>query len=190
MHEAGLNIDQDCKVLTIHRSEDEIIPVEDGLEFAKIIANHKLQIIEGADHCYNKHREELVSTVLAFIKENLHRQRRVVVNKHGEKLVGLLHETGSIHIVVLCHGFQSSKETSTMVNLANALQKEGITAFRFDFAGNGRNVVLLCLQSVLEGKSSRQFITGWVFGVPALKGCSDVRFAENFILILKKRCTK
>ncbi|GKF22454.1 alpha/beta hydrolase fold protein [Tanacetum coccineum] len=73
MHEAGLNIDQDCKVLTIHRSEDEIIPVEDGLEFAKIIANHKLQIIEGADHCYNKHREELVSTVLAFIKENLQR---------------------------------------------------------------------------------------------------------------------
>nr|GFA06195.1 alpha/beta hydrolase fold protein [Tanacetum cinerariifolium] len=73
MHEAGLNIDQDCKVLTIHGSEDEIIPVEDGLEFAKIIPNHKLHIIEGADHCYNKHREELVSTVLAFIKENLHR---------------------------------------------------------------------------------------------------------------------
>ncbi|GJU84035.1 malonyl-coenzyme A:anthocyanin 3-O-glucoside-6''-O-malonyltransferase-like protein [Tanacetum coccineum] len=47
-----------------------------------------------------------------------------------------------------------------------------------------------CLKAVLEGKSSRQFITGWVFGVPALKGCSDVRFAENFILILKKRCTK
>ncbi|GJR43767.1 alpha/beta hydrolase fold protein [Tanacetum coccineum] len=73
MHEAGLSIDQDCKVLTIHGSEDEIIPVEDGLEFAKIIPNHKLQIVEGADHCYNKHREELVSTVLAFIKENLHR---------------------------------------------------------------------------------------------------------------------
>ncbi|GJZ43424.1 alpha/beta hydrolase fold protein [Tanacetum coccineum] len=73
MHEAGLNIDQDCKVLTIHGSEDEIIPVEDGLEFAKIIPNHKLQIVEGADHCYNKHREELVSTVLALIKENLHR---------------------------------------------------------------------------------------------------------------------
>ncbi|GKD06370.1 alpha/beta hydrolase fold protein, partial [Tanacetum coccineum] len=73
MHEAGLSIDQDCKVLTIHGSEYEIIPVVDGLEFAMIIANHKLQIVEGADHCYNKHREELVSTILAFIKENLHR---------------------------------------------------------------------------------------------------------------------
>ncbi|GJY72360.1 alpha/beta hydrolase fold protein [Tanacetum coccineum] len=61
------------QVLTIHGSEDEIIPVEDGLEFSKIIPNHKLQIVEGADHCYNKHREELVSTVLAFIKENQHR---------------------------------------------------------------------------------------------------------------------
>ncbi|GJX41569.1 putative feruloyl esterase [Tanacetum coccineum] len=66
-------------------------------------------------------------------------ERIVVVNKHGEKLVGLLHETGSNEIVVLCHGFQSSKETNTMVNLANALQKEGITAFRFDFAGNGES---------------------------------------------------
>ncbi|GKB54517.1 peptidase S8/S53 domain-containing protein [Tanacetum coccineum] len=66
-------------------------------------------------------------------------ERIVVVNKHGDKLVGLLHDTGSTHIVVFCHGFQSSKETNTMVNLANALQKEGITAFRFDFAGNGES---------------------------------------------------
>lgn len=29
------------------------------------------------------------------------------------------------------------QEHNTMVNLASALEKEGITAFRFDFAGNG-----------------------------------------------------
>ncbi|GKC60619.1 putative alpha/beta hydrolases superfamily protein [Tanacetum coccineum] len=39
-------------------------------------------------------------------------QKIVVVNKHGENLVGLLHETGSNEIVVLCHGFQSSKLSS------------------------------------------------------------------------------
>ena len=37
-------------------------------------------------------------------------QERVVVqNKYGEKLVGLLNDTGSLDIVILCHGFRSSK---------------------------------------------------------------------------------
>ncbi|KAI3524742.1 hypothetical protein L1887_03405 [Cichorium endivia] len=71
MHEAGLKIDKDCKVLTVHGSVDEVIPVEDALEFAKIIPNHELKIIEGANHGYNKHRDELCSVVLAFVKDNL-----------------------------------------------------------------------------------------------------------------------
>ncbi|GAV78494.1 Abhydrolase_5 domain-containing protein [Cephalotus follicularis] len=67
-------------------------------------------------------------------------QKKVIVeNKYGEKLVGLLHETGSPHLVILCHGFRSTKEDDTMVNLAVALQNEGISAFRFDFAGNGES---------------------------------------------------
>nr|GEV82283.1 alpha/beta hydrolase fold protein [Tanacetum cinerariifolium] len=72
MHEAGLKIDKDCKVLTVHESEDEVIPVKDAFEFAKIIPNHKLQIIEWANHGYDKHRDELASAVLAFIKDNMH----------------------------------------------------------------------------------------------------------------------
>ncbi|XP_010047560.2 uncharacterized protein LOC104436476 [Eucalyptus grandis] len=67
------------------------------------------------------------------------RQRVVIANKHGEKLVGLLHETGSSEIVIVCHGFRSTKEDRTTVNLAAALEKEGISAFRFDFAGNGES---------------------------------------------------
>ncbi|OWM63399.1 hypothetical protein CDL15_Pgr022144 [Punica granatum] len=67
-------------------------------------------------------------------------QRTVVVmNKHGEKLVGILHETGSKELVIVCHGFQSTKERIPMVNLAGALEKEGISAYRFDFAGNGES---------------------------------------------------
>ncbi|KAI3802850.1 hypothetical protein L1987_30995 [Smallanthus sonchifolius] len=73
MHEAGLKVDQDCRVLTVHGSVDEVIPVEDALEFAKIIPNHELRIIEGANHNYNHHRDELVSVVLAFLKDNMHR---------------------------------------------------------------------------------------------------------------------
>ncbi|KAL9339166.1 hypothetical protein Peur_068181 [Populus x canadensis] len=66
-------------------------------------------------------------------------QKVIISNKHGEKLVGLLHDTGSNEIVILCHGFRSTKGNDTMVNLAKALEKEGTSSFRFDFAGNGES---------------------------------------------------
>ncbi|XP_042516521.1 uncharacterized protein LOC122090847 isoform X2 [Macadamia integrifolia] len=66
-------------------------------------------------------------------------QRVLIENSHGEKLVGVLHDTGSKELVILCHGFRSSKEYDTLMNLAAALEKEGISAFRFDFAGNGES---------------------------------------------------
>ncbi|WJX09647.1 hypothetical protein P8452_00459 [Trifolium repens] len=67
-------------------------------------------------------------------------QRRMsVTNYHGENLVGILHDASSTSLVIVCHGFQSSKERIPMVNLAAALEKDGISAFRFDFAGNGES---------------------------------------------------
>lgn len=39
-------------------------------------------------------------------------QKIAIRNKYGEKLVGLLHETGSTEIVILCHGFQCVKVCS------------------------------------------------------------------------------
>ncbi|KAK2449495.1 alpha/beta-Hydrolases superfamily protein [Trifolium repens] len=64
-------IDKECGVLTIHGSSDEINSVQDAHEFAKIIPNHKLHIIEGADHAYNNHQDELFSVVVSFIKETI-----------------------------------------------------------------------------------------------------------------------
>lgn len=46
--------------------------------------------------------------VWKFLAEIQH-QRLVIENSHGEKLVGVLHDTGSIETVVICHGFRSSK---------------------------------------------------------------------------------
>ncbi|CAL9216725.1 unnamed protein product [Arabidopsis halleri] len=68
IHEACLKIDKECRVLTVHGSADEVIPLGDAKEFAKIIPNHKLEIVEGADHCYTKHQSQLVTTVMEFIK--------------------------------------------------------------------------------------------------------------------------
>ncbi|KAL2974284.1 hypothetical protein AAZX31_14G095200 [Glycine max] len=68
------------------------------------------------------------------------RERKVTIrNNHGENLVGILHNAASISLVIVCHGFQSSKERIPMVNLAAALGKDGFSAFRFDFAGNGES---------------------------------------------------
>ncbi|XP_038699775.1 uncharacterized protein LOC119997065 isoform X2 [Tripterygium wilfordii] len=66
-------------------------------------------------------------------------QKIIIPNKYNEKLVGLLHDTGSNELFVLCHGFQASKGHTIMVNLAVALENEGISSFRFDFAGNGES---------------------------------------------------
>jgi len=65
--------------------------------------------------------------------------RIVIPNKHGEKLVGLLHPMSSNKIVVLCHGFMASKKSSVIVDLADAITKQGISIFRFDFSGNGES---------------------------------------------------
>ncbi|KAG6723336.1 hypothetical protein I3843_03G202100 [Carya illinoinensis] len=77
---------------------------------------------------------------MAMATQNPVVQKKVIIpNKYGEKLVGILHETESPDIVILCHGFHSSKEYNTMVNLAAALENGGFSAFRFDFAGNGES---------------------------------------------------
>ncbi|CAI9780390.1 unnamed protein product [Fraxinus pennsylvanica] len=75
-----------------------------------------------------------------MMPQNLAMQQKIIIkNNHGEKLVGLLHETGSTETVILCHGFLCTKEHRNMANLAMALENEGISSFRFDFAGNGES---------------------------------------------------
>ncbi|CAI9093704.1 OLC1v1025178C1 [Oldenlandia corymbosa var. corymbosa] len=69
-----------------------------------------------------------------------HERKKVsIYNKYGQKLVGVLHETRSRELVIVSHGFRSTKDRIPMVNLAAAFEKEGISAFRFDFAGNGES---------------------------------------------------
>lgn len=42
-------------------------------------------------------------------------------------------------LVIVCHGFTSSKDTELMQTLANDLEKEGIATLRFDFNGHGKS---------------------------------------------------
>ncbi|XP_059642650.1 putative uncharacterized protein YDL057W [Cornus florida] len=74
-HAACLSIHESCSVLTVHGSMDEIVPVQDAMEFNKYISNHKLHIIEGADHEYTSHQDELASIVLDFVTAGLRRDK-------------------------------------------------------------------------------------------------------------------
>ncbi|XP_041007264.1 uncharacterized protein LOC121251922 isoform X1 [Juglans microcarpa x Juglans regia] len=95
--------------------------------------NH-VRIISSGNHCHGGNLRMALAA-----KDPVIQKKIVIPNKYGEKLVGVLHETESPEIVILCHGFRSSKENKTMVNLAVALENEGISAVRFDFAGNGES---------------------------------------------------
>ncbi|QCD99895.1 calcium-dependent protein kinase [Vigna unguiculata] len=65
------------------------------------------------------------------------RQKVIMTKKNASKLVGILHESGTSKIVILCHGLRPTKEDNIMINLASALENSGFSSFRFDFSGNG-----------------------------------------------------
>ncbi|KAK2643966.1 hypothetical protein Ddye_019161 [Dipteronia dyeriana] len=60
----------------------------------------------------------------------LERKRLVIDNYNGEKLVGVLHETGSKDAVIVCHGFQSWKKRIPIINIAAAFQRQGTENLR------------------------------------------------------------
>ncbi|GJM94091.1 hypothetical protein PR202_ga10707 [Eleusine coracana subsp. coracana] len=58
-------------------------------------------------------------------------QRVAVTNKHGESLVGVLHNAGSNKVVVLCDGFAAFKDDSIFHDLVAALTKESEGEFEY-----------------------------------------------------------
>jgi len=63
-------------------------------------------------------------------------------NSKGNKLCGILSNPTSQKekpIIILCHGFSTSKEGRTYVRLEEILNDKGISTFRFDFFGHGES---------------------------------------------------
>jgi hypothetical protein len=58
-------------VLIIHGTEDEAVPYEYSVKYVKEYSNGRLVSIEGDDHCYNKHLEQVVDAVKDFMVEQL-----------------------------------------------------------------------------------------------------------------------
>lgn len=80
-----------------------------------------------------------MATSKSAFANNIEWQKVTIGNSAGEKMVGVLDDIGSDDLIILCHGFRSSKESATLINLASALLETGISTFRFDFSGNGES---------------------------------------------------
>ena len=91
----------------------------------------------------DKNPKRLVQRVIEEVKKRKEKPREEVPitfrNERGKQLVGILHlpKVEKPPVVIICHGFQTTKTRRRIVELARALQKVGILAFRFDFEGCG-----------------------------------------------------
>ncbi len=58
-------------VLIVHGTEDESVPYSYGKDLKERYANAKLVTIEGEDHCYNRHLDQVVDAVKDFLLKEL-----------------------------------------------------------------------------------------------------------------------
>ena len=56
-------------VLIVHGDEDETVPVEYGIRAAERYNNAKLVLIEGDDHCYDLHLDQVVAAVQDWLRQ-------------------------------------------------------------------------------------------------------------------------
>lgn len=59
-------------VFLIHGSADESIPVQCSIDASKRYRNAKLVVVEGDTHCYDYHLGQVVESIRAWMKEQLH----------------------------------------------------------------------------------------------------------------------
>jgi len=59
-------------------------------------------------------------------------------DNQGNKVVGILSEAGD-NVIILCHGFNSKKETAKVVEIEKKLNENKISTLRFDFFGHGES---------------------------------------------------
>lgn len=72
-------------------------------------------------------------------------EKRTFKNSKGLKLAAIYEgEEKDSPVVIICHGFASSKVTPSIINLAEKLVEGGLCVYRFDFSGSGES----------EGKTS------------------------------------
>jgi len=124
----------------------------------------------GAVVIKDRNPRRLVKKVIEEIKRKAALPRKEIpisfLNEEGNQLMGIFHLPPNAYkspLVVLIHGFGGTKSNRRFVRLARALVDEGVSVFRFDFAGCGDS----------EGELENFTVK---------KGVSDLNFAIKAIL--------
>jgi hypothetical protein len=122
-------------------------------------------------------------------------------NARGNKLCGILANPTSSKekpVMILCHGFSTSKDSFTNIRLEKILNKKGISTFRFDFFAHGESEgsfeditvseavddILNAIKSLKELGYSKIGLVGSSFG--GIAGVIAASKTDNlFILALK-----
>jgi alpha/beta superfamily hydrolase len=65
--------------------------------------------------------------------------RTEVRNNRGWKIIGMEKSVSSDQMIIICHGYASSKDEPTLKLVAGLLQQQGFSTCRFDFSGSGES---------------------------------------------------
>jgi alpha/beta superfamily hydrolase len=86
------------------------------------------------------------------------------VNQHGERLAGRFNDVpGSPGVVILCHGYCSSKNSPILIKVAKELQEKAkVAVLAFDFCGNGDSEGSLCFANYHKEVKDLQSAIGFV----------------------------
>ena len=70
MASACSEIGSRVKVLIVHGTDDDTVPVKNGELYAQHLPDSQLELIEGADHVFSRpeHRQALIDKVTAFLE--------------------------------------------------------------------------------------------------------------------------
>jgi len=100
-------------------------------------------------------------------------------NDKGLKLCGILSNPSgdmSKPVVILCHGFSTSKDSSTNVALEKGINDGGVSTFRFDFFGHGESEgkfeEITISQAVSDILSAVEYVKALGFSKIGLEGSS------------------
>jgi len=95
-------------------------------------------------------------------------------NNRGLKLVGILEPVKTDKIIVMAHGFTSSKDRPKFIKTTEALRNAGFAVLRFDFPGSGESDVeaITVAGQVDDLKSAIKFARGKGYSKIGLLGSS------------------
>ncbi|CAI5505353.1 unnamed protein product [Closterium sp. Naga37s-1] len=76
----------------------------------------------------------------------------------GDRIVA----DGSAKVVIICHGFRSTKLSSTVQKLSDAILAAGFATVRFDFSGNGDSEGAFATGNYRHEAADLQSVVEWV----------------------------